>query len=219
MLRESALAQLDLVLSLFKSLDLSQDSAEERRRLAEFKCAVVSTIDRVAGQDSVYGKQAHDHVEKFDPWSMNIAPFMAGIISNLRADVEHGLVASVRELAHAEIFADFLEMADHLANEGYKDPAAVMAGGALESHLRQLCVKHGIDVERETDRTVVPKKADLLNSDLAKADVYEKLDQKSVTAWLDLRNKAAHAEYDGYTNDQVALMIQAIRDFLTRNAA
>ena len=39
---------------------------------------------------------------------------------------------------HAELFADFLEMADYLLSEGYKDPAAVLGGSMLEEHLRQL---------------------------------------------------------------------------------
>ena len=33
---------------------------------------------------------------------------------------------------------------------------------------------------------------DKMNSDLCGASIYEKLDQKNITAWLDLRNKAAH---------------------------
>ena len=43
-----------------------------------------------------------------------------------------------------------------------------------------------------------PKKTDRMNSELTKAEAYSKLDQKSVTAWLDLRNKAAHGKYDEY---------------------
>ncbi len=43
--------------------------------------------------------------------------------------------------------------------------------------------------------------------------------QKNVTAWLDLRNKAAHGEYGKYEADQVGLMIDGIRDFITRHPA
>ncbi len=34
-----------------------------------------------------------------------------------------------------------------------------------------------------------------MNTELYKAGVYGKLDNKNVTAWLDLQNKAAHAQY------------------------
>jgi len=78
-----------------------------------------------------------------------------------------------------------------------------------------LCIKNSIDVEVNGR----PKKADTLNSALSAKDVYSKLDQKNVTSWLGLRNDAAHGNYDNYTQQQVALMIDAIRDFMTRKPA
>jgi hypothetical protein len=74
---------------------------------------------------------------------------------------------SISELIHADIFADFLEMADYLLEQGYKDPAAVITGSVLEEHLRKLCDKNGID----TTQNNRPKKADTLNSELASANV------------------------------------------------
>lgn len=61
-----------------------------------------------------------------------------------------------------------------------------------------------------------PKKADRLNSDLAKSEAYTKLDQKSVTAWLDLRNNAAHGKYNEYTKEQVNFMFHGVTEFLAR---
>jgi hypothetical protein len=40
-----------------------------------------------------------------------------------------------------------------------------------------------------------------------------------VTAWLDLRNKAAHGQYADYTKEQVALTLQGVRDFISRHPA
>ena len=49
--------------------------------------------------------------------------------------------------------SDFLGMAEYLLEEEkLKDPAAVLAGGVLEEHLRKLCDSHGIDTEF-TDRS------------------------------------------------------------------
>jgi len=53
---------------------------------------------------------------------------------------------------------------------------------------------------------------------LAKAGVYGKLDQKAVTSWLDLRNKAAHAKYTEYAHEQVELMYAGVRDFVMRKS-
>jgi hypothetical protein len=55
-----------------------------------------------------------------------------------------------------------------------------------------------------------------LNADLAKAGKYDKGDQKQVTAWLDLRNKAAHGKYTEYTKERVDLMLDGVRNFVSR---
>lgn len=55
-----------------------------------------------------------------------------------------------------------------------------------------------------------------MNVDLAKAGVYNALSQKSVLAWLDLRNKAAHGKYGEYTIMEVQLMQQGVTDFIAR---
>jgi hypothetical protein len=108
-------------------------------------------------------------------------------------------------------------MAEHLLDEKYKDAAAVVAGSVLEEHLRQLCLSASVPVEDSPRGKVVPRKADTLNTDPARVGKYSKLDQKAVTAWLDLRNKAAHGKYSEYSHDQVALMLGGVRDFILRN--
>jgi hypothetical protein len=134
-----------------------------------------------------------------------------------RDELAGGWFVKVRSIVSAEIFADFLEMAEYLASEGYVHPAAVMTGSVLEEHLRQLAFRMGIALEQpDASGKAVPRKADVLNADLAKATTYNKLDQKQITAWLDLRNKAAHAKYAEYTAEQVVNMLRGVRDFLTR---
>ncbi len=141
-----------------------------------------------------------------------VIPHLAGILTALRTAYAAGDLATITELIHADIFTDFLEMADHLLSEGYKDAAAVIIGSTLEEHLRQLCAKHGIPL----DVAGKPQKADILNAELAAQSTYSKLDQKSITAWLDLRNKAAHGKYAEYSKDQVAVILLGVRDFMAR---
>ena len=117
------------------------------------------------------------------------------------------------------MFDDFLEMAQHLFDEGYKDAAAVIVGASLETHLRNLCLKNGIDTVLKTSKGDRPKKADQMNGELSQAGHYSKLDLKGVTAWLDLRNKAAHGHFDQYTIEQVGLLISGVRNFIARSLA
>jgi len=58
-----------------------------------------------------------------------------------------------------------------------------------------------------------------MNAELASVGAYNKLDQKGVTAWLDLRNKAAHGHYAEYTGEQVGNMLLGVQEFMRRIAA
>ncbi|MFG3347414.1 hypothetical protein ACGF1Z_20365 [Streptomyces sp. NPDC048018] len=138
-----------------------------------------------------------------------------GVAVSLRDDLNAGWAATVVELVHADTFSDYLEMAEGLLAKGYKDAAAVITGSSLEVHVRALCTKNGVT----TAVAGKPKKADTMNADLKKALVYDGLQQKQVTAWLDLRNKAAHGDYADYDNPQVRLFIDGVRAFMMKYPA
>lgn len=174
----------------------------------------VAAIHRIAGLNSTYSSEIDRIIRQLPQLHAHIFAII-GIAQALRDDLKYGYIQSLAELVNADVFADFLEMAQHLCDSNYKDPSAVLAGSTLESHLRKMALKYNIP----TSLNGIPIKADKLNSDLAKALIYSVLDQKNITAWLDLRNKAAHGKYDEYTTDQVKLLISGIREFIARNPA
>ena len=199
--------QIDRALGLYKEhRDRAQhdDLSDLGRAVhAEVETVVAATIDRVAPEGS--------------PYRSRLKTTLIGQIGSLRAlrrDYEDGYLQTVQGLVRAEVFADFLEMAAHLLEQGYKDPAAVLAGGVLEEHLRALCVARAL----KTVMAGRPKKADTMNAELAGAGAYNKLDQKNVTAWLDLRNNAAHGKFDQYSKDQASVMLLGVREFVARMA-
>jgi hypothetical protein len=139
-----------------------------------------------------------------------------GVLKAVQFQIQSGWVETTKGLVTAEVFGDFLEMARHLLDEKYKDAAAVMIGGVLEEHLRQLCKSNAIDIEDDVKGKLVPRKADRLNSELAKKKIYDNGEQKQVTAWLDLRNNAAHGNYSKYDEARVALMLDGVQGFVNR---
>jgi hypothetical protein len=180
------------------------------------RSAALSFLRGVFGAEHPYYTELH----KFRYNSLENGQAIREILKAAREEMAGGWDVTVRGLITAEVFADFLEMARHLLDEGYKDPAAVMIGSVLEEHLRQLCVRHRVATEFTNPKgDTVPKKADVLNADLSKAGVYNRLDQKQVTTLLDLRNKAAHGHYGEYTQQQAELMYQQAVDFMARNPA
>jgi hypothetical protein len=177
-----------------------------------------NAVEKISGKGSTYTKQVEEIFEK--EWHISYkAEIIVGVIESLRDDLIDGYLSSITELVHGRIFNDFLEMSAYLLEEGYKDAAAVIVGGTLESHLRQLCIKSGLAIEQSTPNGGTrPKTASKMNDELGKI-AYSLFDQKNVTAWLDLRNNAAHGKYTEYSSEQVNLLIEGIRDFIKRNPA
>jgi hypothetical protein len=138
-----------------------------------------------------------------------------GVMIAVKSELTGGWLVSVREVVSAEVFADYMSMAEHLLDKNFHDAAAVIIGSTLEGHLRQLATRHGIPPDAtDSNGNNRPKKADLINAELTKAGTYNALVQKNVTAWLDLRNKAAHGQYTEYTKDHVDLMFRGVSNFL-----
>lgn len=183
--------------------------------MAGFRSACLSFVERVYGR-------AHSHYEQFVEKTgtsyLSDAERAIAILEAIRSELQGGWLFEVKSLVASELFSDFLDQADHLLQQGYKDAAAVMIGSVLEEHIRQLCLRHSIELSNIKDEKTVPRKADRLNAELAKASVYSAIDAKQVTAWLGLRNSAAHGEYSAYTREQVQNMSAGIVEFMVRVA-
>lgn len=221
-IKTSFVSQLDVVLKKYEEVrSEAEKQAMQTETASNFVTSALAVIDRVAGSDSVYAKNARAHVREYMLDGIKYLKgsnvmLLGGVVSALRDDVAGDFLTTAQELIHAELFNNFLEMADYLSKEGYKDAAAVIAGGVLETHLHQLCVKSKIDTKLPTGNN---KKADRLNNDLAGRNIYNVLIQKKITAWLDLRNQAAHAHYAEYTHQDVVALLDGIRDFISRYPA
>lgn len=211
--KATALSQIDAVFQRRKELQ-NEWFSENVQEITTLACAAIM---RLAPPRSAYIDQMQA-VLKNTQYSVarskdeEIEFRLKGILQALRADYDAGRLQTFQELVHADLFSDFLEMAEYFLQEGYKDPAAVIAGGVLEEHLRKLCGKHGVTLPTKP-------KLDTMNADLARVNAYSKNDQKQATAWAGLRNDAAHGNYSKYTDSEVKHMVAGVRDFISRNPA
>lgn len=215
---KAILHQIDTALEKWtdaRSRSKYDDCSDLGTEVPELVTTLAAIVERLAPRGSRYVENARAALRKNGENEARNLIVLPGILKALRTDYEAGYLKSIYELIHGDIFGDFLEMADYLLAEGYKDPTAVLVGGVLEEQLRKLCQANSISATKGA----IPKKADGLNADLANANIYSKLDQKSITAWLGLRNNAAHGKYNEYSKEQVALMLQGVRDFIARNPA
>ena len=212
---ELVLRQLGSLLEKYMSVAYAAKESNdgwEPRTLRALLTSAQAAIERVAPPNSVYLTNCKEILaeKESDPYKLAC---LVGVVEALRDNYASGALVSIHELIRAEVFDDFLEMAQHLLENGYKDPAAVLVGGVLEGELRKLASRAGISITESNGR---PTKSEALNTALASKGIYSKPDQKSVTSWLDLRNKAAHGNYDTYSVEQVSLMLGAVRNFVSR---
>jgi hypothetical protein len=218
--KEVAIAQVDAALAAVDDLRgaaQTGDWSDLPSEGAAVQVQCIATVERLTKPGSSHRALIKRCEEDSAHWQhKDVIETAVGSLRALKREIEAGFLTTLTELIHGELFADFLEMATHLLDSGYKDAAVVVAGSTLEGHLRQLAEKTEIPSTNEDGQ---PLKADRLNADLAKVGAYGKTDQKSITAWLGLRNHAAHGDYKKYEAGQVGPMIAGIRDFIRRNPA
>ena len=148
-----------------------------------FRSAGLSFISSLVGENNVYFREFNEKVD-FATYESLLSGIE--IMKSLRSEIENNWLTSIKGLVSAEIFSDFMEMAKHLLENKYKDASAVIIGSVLEGHLRQLAKKNGVEVATEKNGEFFPKKADRINQEMFSNKVYNNLDQKSITSWLDL---------------------------------
>jgi len=99
----------------------------------QHNASALALIERVVGRAHSYSELAAKQVQLHDLGDSYAILQIHGIAQSVRADVANGMLQQVRVLVHADMFTDFIEMAEHLLAEGYKDPAAVLLGGPLKA--------------------------------------------------------------------------------------
>lgn len=210
---EGAILQLEKLLEEFERLapQSRHDDLSDLPAGRVLATRLQSAVERLSPPGSSYAGQ----VKRYRPNPTAFVRDLVAIATALRDDLQAGWLATVVELVHADTYSDFLGMAETLLDGGYKDAAAVIAGTSLEVHIRSLCGKNSVPI----DANGRPKKADVMNADLKKAGAYSALEQKNVTAWLHLRNSAAHGNYSDYDPKDVAHLIRGIRDFVVKYPA
>lgn len=177
------------------------------------KTRAIAAIKRIVSTKSEYHNQLQEILNKLrTPKYKELERIMA-IVKALYEDISGGFLIDLEEMVRGELFSDYLEQAEYLLSEGYKDAAAVIAGSTLEQHLRKVCVKNEIMIYKDGEKTRY-KKTNMLKDELASKGIISTTFQKQITLWLDVRNNAAHGNYEEYSKDLVEVLIQGIKSFI-----
>lgn len=186
--------------------NMSTDQVD-RNELLNWKTKAKHLIVAACGEDSEHFKAFKDSESRTYSTSFDNLKRMKAVFLAAQEDYDGGYLNSVRLIVQAELFDSEIEQASELLSAGYKSASAVIAGTILETSLRELCTKAGLQ----------HGKADRMNADLAKAGTYNSVTAKRVTAMLGIRNSAAHGKPDEFTDGDVKSMIEDLGRFLSQH--
>jgi hypothetical protein len=186
-------------------------------RFVEWRTKVSTLLYNVVPKSNVH----YEAVNKF-PMLSNEKDHLEYGISLLKAikeDFENGMFESIADQLEAAILADYMTQAEQLLGESIAGkfdhiPAAVLAGAVLEKALRGLCQKCNPPVPIINDKNE-PMRLNSLIDELKKANVFNELIAKQLRAWADIRNNAAHGDFDKFKRSDVDLMLKGINSFLS----
>jgi hypothetical protein len=135
------------------------------------------------------------------------------VLSGLKTAYEDNLLISVKQRIHADIFKDFIEIADNFLQESekLKCPAAVMLGSVLESHIKKLCENNDIETTYMKAEKIKSRHFHDMNVDLTKKGIFNNLIQRQNDFWYGIRSEAAHGKEENYSKQQVEDMLSGIR--------
>ena len=177
----------------------------DNEKVLTWKVKTKNLLVSTCGKDSQH-YESFIEAEKIISYQTNLDAFkrMKSVFIAAMDDYKNGYLTSIKNLIQADVFDSELEQAQELLSNGYKLASAVIAGVVLETTLRDLCYQNNLDIG----------KLDKMNADLTKLGIYNKLQQKRITALADIRNSAAHGKPEDFSDDDVVMMRRDIEQFL-----
>jgi len=144
-----------------------------------------------------------------------VAKNVRAVLTSFRAYVEAGLHAEIspERKAQIDVVSDFLDQAQRLLETKGIHPATpvVLVGAALEEFLRTWVESDGISLGNA--KPSIDTYAKLLRE----TDKITKQDYKDITAWAELRNHAAHGEWDEVSDkNRASLMLEGVNLFMRK---
>lgn len=189
----------------------------EFQLLAKWKINCASLLDQLLPPQSIHKELINEikRIKDSSKYSLEICIYK---LKAIKEDYERGFLGDLMLQVESEIAADYMGQAEQLLNEGQTGkydhvPAAVLSGAVLEKALRTLCERQSPPVPTVNEKKQ-PLTLNPLIDALKKAGVFNETLAKQLRAWADIRNNAAHGDFDKFDSSAVKLMIQGINHFL-----
>jgi hypothetical protein len=185
-------------------------------RFVEWRTKAATLLALVVPKGHVHRQEIEDL-----PKLQDASQLLQAAISFLRGikdDLENGFLDDMAGAIEAEIACNYMGQAEELLAEGHSGkfdhvPAAVLAGAVLEKTLRTLCGQQQPPIPLQSPKGDHKTLGPLID-ELKKAGLFNEAKAKQLRAWTDIRNLAAHGEFDQFKRSEVESMITGVNNFL-----
>ncbi|HSW62964.1 MAG TPA: DUF4145 domain-containing protein [Dissulfurispiraceae bacterium] len=185
----------------------------------QWRSNCVSLLAQILPAEHVQNKA----IDSFGKLNNSLRQLKWGIatLKAIKDDFEKGFLGNLLLQVESALSSDYMGQAEQLLKEGKSGnhdhvPAAVLSGAVLEKALRTLC-----GLQKPRVETIIHNgKAKTLNplvDDLKKAGAFKETKAKQLRAWAEIRNHAAHGNFDQFTRKDVEQMILGIKSFLSEH--
>lgn len=210
---ETLIAQIDQLLAQFPAVKqswFSSNMVSGFKKKVEYEALITEAMSLVT---HIYGPD-HAHVQRViravSDGSLHSLEQIEGVLIGTRSNLVNGLLNDLRSQIAVDLKSDFLATAQQLADEGQKDPAAVLGCIVLEDTLKRLATKRSIDNASDKEMSVV---AGLLYS----KGILEKATNQTIQGFKGLRNAALHAQWSEVSLESVKLLLVFLPSFIEKH--
>ena len=212
--KEKALEIIDDLLKISEKVEDSQGSFYVDK-FEELAFGTLSLLRNIYGDNSEFsnqilkGKDQYRESKNYITIGRALLQSIKGILIATKSEILNDLTGSLEGQAQGEIFGDFLSLAKQLLNEGHKDASSVLACGALEDSMKKFAKKKGLDVHDKELSAVI--------NSLKSSGHIKGAQSGVVQSYVQLRNKAFHAQFDKIEAPEISSLISFLEQFILTN--
>ena len=179
-------------------------SNKDHESCQSLRVSAYSTLISMFGENSIYVKQLDGFMKGYAGAFLSD---IRAILKSVLQDIENGALINYEQKIIVGAFENFLEQAKKLnqgGDEG-KKPAGVLVSAVFEDLLSRICIING-----ETPPNKPQSKIDLLRT----KGIIDTIVSSRFETIKELRNKAFHAKWDEFTNQDVGRSINELEDLM-----
>jgi aminopeptidase N len=149
---------------------------------------------------------------KFGAWTQATFALVHGSLTNLKEEVEAGVLSSLERRIASDVLSDLIQLAREALKEtadGAKNVAAVLAAAAFEDTIRRIAREHAGVIGQDKLEVVIGR--------LKEAGLLVPPQLGIALSYLSFRNHALHAEWDKIDRAAVSSVLGFVEQLLLKH--